>query len=169
MSAKGSFGKAIDWDHISKVVVTEAGKRQLQALRNAYEDVATTINDTFNMKPPIIDWEFYRSKIGPSLVSMFEQADASLEREIPNYEDEFTPEYKQKLQSMLKKATEQENASKKKIIMLGREIESIQEQKEALSTQTVDDYFAKNPALREKIDDEIRNHNWDPKVSTTVS
>jgi F-type H+-transporting ATPase subunit d len=49
MSAKGSLGRAIDWDQISKVVVTEAGKRQLQALRNAYEDVATTINDTFNM------------------------------------------------------------------------------------------------------------------------
>jgi F-type H+-transporting ATPase subunit d len=49
MSAKGSLGRAIDWDHISKVVVTEAGKKQLQALRNAYEDVATTINDTFNM------------------------------------------------------------------------------------------------------------------------
>jgi len=49
MSAKGSLGRAIDWDHISKVVVTEAGKKQLQALRLAYEDVATTINDTFNM------------------------------------------------------------------------------------------------------------------------
>ncbi len=56
------------------------------------------------------------------------------------------------------------------IMILGtNELQSLPLFQEALSTQTVDDYFAKNPALREKIDDEIRNHNWDPKVSTTVS
>ncbi len=49
------------------------------------------------------------------------------------------------------------------------ELQSLPLFQEALSTQTVDDYFAKNPALREKIDDEIRNHIWGPKVSTTVS
>jgi hypothetical protein len=55
------------------------------------------------------------------------------------------------------------------MILGTNELRSLPLFQEALSTQTVDDYFAKNPALREKIDDEIRNHNWDPKVSTTVS
>jgi hypothetical protein len=55
------------------------------------------------------------------------------------------------------------------MILGTNELQSLPLFQEALSTQTVDDYFAKNPALREKIDDEIRNHNWDPKVSTTVS
>lgn len=30
----------------------------------------------------------------------------------------------------------------------------------ALRTMTVDDYFAKNPGAKEKIDDEIRNNLW---------
>lgn len=31
---------------------------------------------------------------------------------------------------------------------------------DALGTMTVDEYFAKNPQVKEKIDDEIRNQNW---------
>jgi len=30
----------------------------------------------------------------------------------------------------------------------------------ALQTMTVDEYFAKNPQSKEKIDDEIRNQFW---------
>jgi len=30
----------------------------------------------------------------------------------------------------------------------------------AFKTMTVDEYFAKNPQSKEKIDDEIRNQNW---------
>jgi len=31
---------------------------------------------------------------------------------------------------------------------------------DSLKTLTVDEYFAKHPAVKEKIDDEIRNQNW---------
>lgn len=41
--------KAIDWDYLQKVVVSDAGKRELSALRRAYDDVAATIDDKFNI------------------------------------------------------------------------------------------------------------------------
>jgi hypothetical protein len=41
--------KAIDWDYLQKVVVSESGKRELAALRRAYDDVAATINEKFNI------------------------------------------------------------------------------------------------------------------------
>lgn len=41
--------KAIDWDYLQRVVVSDSGKRELAALRRAYDDVAATINDKFNI------------------------------------------------------------------------------------------------------------------------
>jgi len=41
--------KAIDWDYLQKVVVSDAGKRELAVLRRAYDDVTATINDKFNI------------------------------------------------------------------------------------------------------------------------
>lgn len=88
------------------------------------------------------------------------------------------------------KAAEQEEESKKKIVELEKEISRVQEQKVrragyleavdyplkssilvqlwmfsilvqgALRTMTVDEYFAKNPQSKEKIDNEIRNQFW---------
>jgi len=41
--------KAIDWDYLQKVVVSDSGKRELAGLRRAYDDVAATINEKFNI------------------------------------------------------------------------------------------------------------------------
>lgn len=41
--------KVIDWDYLQRVVVSDSGKRELAALRRAYDDVAATINDKFNI------------------------------------------------------------------------------------------------------------------------
>lgn len=51
MSGKSvsKVGKSIDWDYLQKVVVSDGGKRELAALRRAYDDVAATINDKFNI------------------------------------------------------------------------------------------------------------------------
>lgn len=47
-------GKAIDWEYLNKVVVSADGKRELGALRRAYDDVAATIQDQFTIvrEPP---------------------------------------------------------------------------------------------------------------------
>ena len=42
-------GRAIDWDYLNKVVTTADGKRDLQALRRAYDDVAATIQEKFTI------------------------------------------------------------------------------------------------------------------------
>ncbi len=64
-------GKSIDWDHLSKVVVSDAGKRDLVALRRAYDDVVATLNENFSVKPSSINWEFFKHKLGPSVVNIF--------------------------------------------------------------------------------------------------
>ncbi len=72
--------------------------------------------------------------------------------------------YETKHCELLNKALAEEEDSKRKIVMLEKEIDNVREQKAALSTITVDDYFAKHPEVKDKIDDEIRNHNWGYKV-----
>ncbi|KAG0504164.1 hypothetical protein M758_4G025400 [Ceratodon purpureus] len=152
--------KAIDWDYLQRVVVSDSGKRELAALRRAYDDVAATINDKFNIKPTNINWDFYKQKLGPSIVNIFQDSVNSLEKEVPEYKDDLTADYQTKHQALMAKASEQEEDSKKKIVELEKEISRVQEQKAALRTMTVDEYFAKHPQVKEKIDDEIRNNLW---------
>jgi len=152
--------KAIDWDYLQKVVVSDAGKRELAALHRAYDDVAATINEKFNIKPTNINWDFYKEKLGPSIVNIFQQSVSSLEKEVPEYKDDVTADYQVKHEALMAKAAEHEEDSKKKIVALEKEIARVQEQKAAYKTMTVDDYFAKNPQSKEKIDEEIRNQFW---------
>ena len=39
----------MDWDYLNKVVTTADGKRDLRALRRAYDDVAATIQEKFTI------------------------------------------------------------------------------------------------------------------------
>jgi F-type H+-transporting ATPase subunit d len=157
-------GKSIDWDHLSKVVVSDAGKRDLAALRRAYDDVAATLNEKFSVKPSSINWEFYKHKLGPSVVNIFQQSYGALDKDVPDYQDGLTPVYETKHWELLNKALAEEEDSKRKIVMLEKEIDNVREQKAALSTMTVDDYFAKHPEVKDKIDDEITHHNWGYKM-----
>lgn len=93
-------------------------------------------------------------------MNIFQDSVRSLEKEVPEYKDEYTADYQAKHQALMAKAAEQEEDSKKKIVALEKEIAKVQENKAALRTMTVDDYFAKNPGAKEKIDDEIRNNLW---------
>lgn len=56
-------GRAIDWDYLNKVVVSADGKRHLQALRRAYDDVAITIADKFSMVRIIYVYHMFLSVI----------------------------------------------------------------------------------------------------------
>ncbi|CAI5475757.1 unnamed protein product [Closterium sp. Yama58-4] len=150
--------KAIDWEKLSRVVVSEEGKREMAALKRAHDEVSHTLNTKFNEKVVEIDWALYRSKLNPKIVDMFEQSYKSIE--IPDYVDTLTPEFEKEHQQLVAKAAEEEEASKREAARLKAEIEKIRAQKDALKTMTVDEYLAKNPKLKEKFDEEIRNHNW---------
>jgi F-type H+-transporting ATPase subunit d len=146
------------------VVVSHAGKQDLAALRRAYDDVAATLNEKFSVKPSSINWEFYKHKLGPSVVNIFQQSYGALDKEVPDYQDDLTPVYETKHWEFLNKALAEEEDSKRKIVMLEKEIDNVREQKATLSIMTVDDYFAKHPEVKDKIDEEIKNHNWGYKV-----
>lgn len=40
--------KAIDWDKLAKIVVSEEGKREMIALKRAYDDVSSQLDTKFN-------------------------------------------------------------------------------------------------------------------------
>ncbi|CAI7931934.1 unnamed protein product [Closterium sp. NIES-54] len=40
--------KAIDWEKLSRVVVSEEGKREMAALKRAHDEVSHTLNTKFN-------------------------------------------------------------------------------------------------------------------------
>ncbi|KAG0581765.1 hypothetical protein M758_3G005200 [Ceratodon purpureus] len=153
-------GRGVDWDYLNKVVVSADGKRELQALRRAYDEVAATIQEKFTIRPQSINWDFYKEKLGPNIVTIFENSVNSLDKEVPDYECDYTEDYKVQHRSLLTKATEKEEDSKKKIIAIDKELKRIGEEKEALATITVDEYYSKHPEVGAKIDDEIRNHIW---------
>ncbi|MCO5554767.1 hypothetical protein L7F22_008301 [Adiantum nelumboides] len=130
-------------------------------------------------KPKPIDWEFYRKRLNPGIVDMFqksyERAMLLIERldsaltfgnilasalKIPKFEDTVTPEYKKKFDALMVKVTEQEEISRKKIAECKANLKKLREEKEALTTMTANEYFAKHPELKDKFDEEIRNHNW---------
>ncbi|KAJ7548844.1 hypothetical protein O6H91_07G030000 [Diphasiastrum complanatum] len=150
--------RSIDWEFIAKIIVSDEGKKELGTLRRAFEDVNNTLETKFNVKPPTINWDFYKEKLGPSIVNIFQKSYESLE--IPEYEDTYTPEYKKKYEEWLVKATQMEEESKREAARLSEELKKLQQKKEALRTLTVDKYLADHPDLKQKIDEEIKNHNW---------
>eukprot|EP00270_Netrium_digitus_P009941 TRINITY_DN305_c0_g1_i1.p1 TRINITY_DN305_c0_g1~~TRINITY_DN305_c0_g1_i1.p1 ORF type:complete len:164 (+),score=59.52 TRINITY_DN305_c0_g1_i1:121-612(+) len=157
-AAAGQVVKAIDWDYLARVIVSADGKREMLQLRRAFDEVSNSLETKFSAKPVTIDWETYRQKLNPEVVDSFQQSFESLN--IPDYEDKFTPDYEKKFKHLLVKAEQEEEFSKKEVIRLKAELEKVQAQKAALMTQTVDDYFAKNPEVKEKIDEEIKDNYW---------
>eukprot|EP00271_Cylindrocystis_brebissonii_P015896 TRINITY_DN38965_c0_g1_i1.p1 TRINITY_DN38965_c0_g1~~TRINITY_DN38965_c0_g1_i1.p1 ORF type:complete len:164 (+),score=49.96 TRINITY_DN38965_c0_g1_i1:156-647(+) len=151
-------GRIIDWDFLFKAIVSDEGKRELGALRRTYDDVSNTIENKLKQNVVAIDWDYYRKRQSPAIVDMFKQSYESVK--IPEFEDKVTPEFEKKHAALVAKAVEEEEFSKKEVVRLKAELEKIRVQKDAIKTQTVDEYFALNPEVKEKIDEEIKNQNW---------
>ncbi|KAM7276042.1 hypothetical protein ACFE04_017908 [Oxalis oulophora] len=151
-------GKAIDWEGMAKLLVTDEARREFANLRRAFNDVNSQLETKFSQEPEPIDWEYYRKGIGSRLVDMYKQAYESVQ--IPKFVDKVTPEYKPKFDQLLVELKEAEENSLKESERLEKEIAEVQDLKKKLSTMTADEYFAKHPELRKKFDDEIRNNNW---------
>eukprot|EP00244_Chara_vulgaris_P011928 TRINITY_DN607_c0_g1_i1.p1 TRINITY_DN607_c0_g1~~TRINITY_DN607_c0_g1_i1.p1 ORF type:complete len:166 (-),score=34.96 TRINITY_DN607_c0_g1_i1:824-1321(-) len=163
MSGRGKavaqkVARAIDWDFISKVVLSEEGKRELYVLRRTYDDMMKTLETKFAQKPVPIDWNYYAARLNPNIVNLFKKSYEGLQ--IPEYTDTYTPEYQKKHEELVKAAEAEEKKSKSLVAMLTAELAKIREQKESLRTMTVDEYFAKNPDVKKKIDDEIATNDW---------
>uniref|UniRef100_A0A803MWA4 ATP synthase subunit d, mitochondrial n=1 Tax=Chenopodium quinoa TaxID=63459 RepID=A0A803MWA4_CHEQI len=178
--------KNIDWDGMSKLIVSEAARKEFFTLRRTFDEVNTQLQTKFSQsgcmlsiassvepqsalgllqincrryrEPEPIDWEYYRKGIGNKLVDMYKEAYDGIE--IPKYVDKVTPEYKPKIDALLVELKEAEQQSLKESERLEKEIADVQELKKKLSTMTADEYFEKHPELRQKFDDEIRNDYW---------
>ncbi|KAJ7570674.1 hypothetical protein O6H91_01G130900 [Diphasiastrum complanatum] len=150
--------RSIDWEFLGKVVVSDEGRKELSILRRTFEDVNNILETKFNVNPPTIKWDFYKEKLGPSIVNIFQKSYESVQ--IPEYEDTYTPEYKKKYEEWLVKATQMEEESKREVERLKKDLAELRQKKEALRTLTVDEYLADHPDMKQKIDEEIKNHNW---------
>ncbi|OAY83066.1 ATP synthase subunit d, mitochondrial [Ananas comosus] len=151
-------GKAIDWDGMAKLLVSDEARKEFANLRRAFDDVNQQLQTKFSQEPQPIDWDFYRKGIGSKLVDMYKEAYESIE--IPKYVDTVTPEYKPKFDALLVQLKEAEQKSLKESERLEKEIAEVQEMKKKISTMTAEEYFEKHPELKKKFDDEIRNDYW---------
>lgn len=150
--------KTIDWDGMSKLLISDSARREFFNLRRAYEEVKRTLDTKFSQEPQPIDWEYYRKGIGSRLVDMYKEAYEGVQ--IPKYVDKVTPEYKPKFDALLKEAKEAEQKSLQESERLEKEIAKIQELKKKITTMTADEYFAEYPELKARFDEEIKNDNW---------
>ncbi|PUZ69478.1 hypothetical protein GQ55_2G111900 [Panicum hallii var. hallii] len=156
--AAAKAGKAIDWDGLAKMLVSEEARKEFATLRRTFEDVNHQLQTKFSQEPQPIDWEYYRKGIGSKVVDMYKEAYESIE--IPKYVDTVTPQYKPKFDALLVEMKEAEKASLKESERIEKEIAEMKEMKKKISTMTADEYFAKHPELKQKFDDEIRNDYW---------
>ncbi|XP_047944076.1 ATP synthase subunit d, mitochondrial [Salvia hispanica] len=151
-------GKAIDWEGMAKLLVSEEARREFFTLRRAFDEVNTQLQTKFSQEPEPVDWEYYRKGIGSRLVDMYKQAYDEVQ--IPKYVDNVTPQYKPKFDALLVELKEAEQLSLKESERLEKEVAEVQDLKKRLSTMTADEYFEKHPELKKKFDDEIRNDYW---------
>ncbi|KAG2633362.1 hypothetical protein PVAP13_2NG273300 [Panicum virgatum] len=156
--AAAKAGKAIDWDGLAKMLVSEEARKEFATLRRTFEDVNHQLQTKFSQEPQPIDWEYYRKGIGSKVVDIYKEAYESIE--IPKYVDTVTPQYKPKFDALLVEMKEAEKASLKESERIEKEIAEMKEMKKKISTMTADEYFAKHPELKQKFDDEIRNDYW---------
>ncbi|XP_062192352.1 ATP synthase subunit d, mitochondrial-like [Phragmites australis] len=151
-------GRAIDWDGMAKMLVSEEARKEFATLRRTFEDVNHQLQTKFSQEPQQIDWEYYRKGIGPKVVDMYKEAYESIE--IPKYVDTVTPQYKPKFDALVVELKEAEQASLKESERIEKEIAELKEMKKKISTMTADEYFEKHPEVKQKFDDEIRNDYW---------
>ncbi|XP_066399038.1 ATP synthase subunit d, mitochondrial-like [Miscanthus floridulus] len=156
--AATKVGKAINWDGLAKMLVSEEARKEFANLRRTFDDVNHQLQTKFSQEPQPIDWEYYRKGIGSKVVDMYKEAYESIE--IPKYVDTVTPQYKPKFDALLVEMKEAEKASLKESEKIEKEIAEMKEMKKKISTMTADEYFAKHPELKQKFDDEIRNDYW---------
>uniref|UniRef100_A0A0E0IDE3 Uncharacterized protein n=1 Tax=Oryza nivara TaxID=4536 RepID=A0A0E0IDE3_ORYNI len=128
-------GKAIDWEGMAKMLVSDEARKEFNTLRRTFEDV----NHQLQTKSP--------NRLTGSI-------------EIPKYVDTVTPQYKPKFDALLVELKEAEKESLKESERIEKELAELQEMKKNISTMTADEYFAKHPEVKQKFDDEIRNDNW---------
>lgn len=150
--------KAIDWEYLGRVIVSSEGKRELSALRRAYDEASNVLETKLNQKPADIKWDMYREKLGSRVVDIFKKSYDSLK--VPDYEDKLTPAFQKEHSELVAKATEEEDFSKKEVARLKAALEDLKGEKSALKDQTVDDYLKKHPDIKAKIDKEIEEGNW---------
>ncbi|XP_039806288.1 ATP synthase subunit d, mitochondrial-like [Panicum virgatum] len=155
--AAAKAGKAIDWDGLGKMLVSEEARKEFATLRCTFEDVNHQLQTKFSQEPKPIDWEYYRKGIGSKVVDMYKEA---YESKDPKYVDTVTPQYKPKFDALLVEMKEAEKVSLKESERIEKEIAEMKEMKKKISTMTADEYFAKHPELKQKFDDEIRNDYW---------
>ncbi|CAN6180058.1 unnamed protein product [Urochloa humidicola] len=125
--AAAKAGKAIDWDGLAKMLVSEEARKEFANLRRTFEDVNHQLQTKFSQEPQPIDWEYYRKGIGSKVVDMYKEAYESIE--IPKYVDTVTPQYKPKFDALLVEMKEAEKASLKESERIEKEVAEMKEMK----------------------------------------
>jgi len=148
----------LDWSDISKIVVSEEGKKELASLRKAYEEIMAFIRSDPGPVEPI-DWDALSKNSGaPSIVEMFKQAYTNIN--IPKIDDSMLKEFESEFAQLQKEAEKSKQEAELRLQEIDREIQNIDAAIARLHTTTIDEELDANPALARQIDKEISEHKW---------
>lgn len=161
-STRGLAEKAVvpelDWSDISKIVVSEEGKKELASLRKAYEEIMTYIRSDPGPVEPI-DWdELSKNSDAPQIVRMFKEAYSKIE--FPKLDDSMLKEFESEFAQLQKQAEKSKQEAELRLQEIDQEIQNIDAAIARLHTTTIDEELDANPALARQIDKEISEHKW---------
>lgn len=148
-----------DWDAVAELVHSDEGKREITTLRSTYTDIKTRL-ETLAKDPEAINWGRWRKDIDPALVDGFKNAFDSMK--LPEYEGTEVADAAAQFSSLIKEAEALVAHSEQRSKEIETELQNISRDKERISTTTVDEELANDPALAEEVDKETQDKYFMP-------
>mmetsp|Transcript_4348 Transcript_4348/g.13312 ORF Transcript_4348/g.13312 Transcript_4348/m.13312 type:complete len:172 (+) Transcript_4348:126-641(+) len=144
---------------LSELLSSEEAKQELNRLRGKLGEIAK-LKATYGEEPAAIDFEYYKSKLGPELVAPFESTFTALEfPSVVEAEVEGAAADAKASGEHVAEADSLIAASKARIAELKTMIATM-EAKKTSETTTIADVYEQFPEIEQEVDEEINNHEW---------
>lgn len=145
-------------DAIKMESLSDQSKRELAQFQKAVADMRDAMA-RMAYKGPEPDFAAMKKETKiPEIVDEFEKAYKSVKApDLPMTEaDTLTKEFV----AIEAKAKQHTEFAKKRMAEIEVELKEIEEQRAKIGTMTMDEYFAKNPEQKKRIDEKIKNDQW---------
>eukprot|EP00240_Pyramimonas_obovata_P006825 CAMPEP_0118934484 /NCGR_PEP_ID=MMETSP1169-20130426/13847_1 /TAXON_ID=36882 /ORGANISM="Pyramimonas obovata, Strain CCMP722" /LENGTH=176 /DNA_ID=CAMNT_0006877393 /DNA_START=55 /DNA_END=585 /DNA_ORIENTATION=- len=151
-----AVSKELDWNAISAAVETDAGRSELMSLKSIYMDIVDKAKPK-NVAP--IDWAALKAETGnPELVSQFETTLKGMKP--AKFEGDIVQQAQASFAALIKEAEAHVAESNARIAELEVELAKVRAEKDALNTTTIEEILEGDAALKEEVQEEVRQGKW---------
>merc|ERR1712216_227619 len=155
-SLSTAVAKDLDWNAISAAVESDAGKSELMSLKSIYMDIMDKAKPK-NTAP--IDWEALKKETGNAeLVGQFETTLKGMKP--AKFEGDIVQKAQTSFAALIKEAEAHVAESSVRIAELEVELAKGREEKEKLTSTTIDEILAGDSELKEEVQEEVRQGKW---------